>query len=330
MSAPTPNTGGTRFGPYTIFERLGQGGMCLVFRARHEATDYDCALKVLRQDRRSDERVLDLFITEADLALLLEHPNLIRTYEAGEVQGRYYIAMELMRGGTLDDLILECRRRQVRLPQDFALYVVSEILEGLHSLHTAAGATGRPLGLIHRDVTPQNIFLSFDGRVILGDFGVALIQAYGDTTPGEVLGKLGYLAPEMVNAEAVDRRADIFAAGVVLYELLTGQRMFEGEDEASVLADIAEAKFIRPRKARESISKPLEQVLLKALARRPRDRFDTAEEMLYALEPLWSRLVGNPYALAALLTSVYPERALQWRIEHQQRPETADVPPGNA
>lgn len=306
----------TKFGPYTIFERLGQGGMCVVFRARHEAMDHDCALKVLRQDRRADERVLDLFITEADLAMLLDHPNLVRTYEAGEHQGRYYIAMELIHGGTLGDLLTQCRRRDIRVPQDFALYFVSEVLEGLHSLHEASGATGRPLGLIHRDVTPQNIFLSFDGRVILGDFGVALIQAYGDASPGEVLGKLGYLAPEMVSMEEVDRRADLFAAGVVLFELLTGTRLYEGDDEEEVLADIAEARVPRPRKLRETIARDLEAVVLEALAKKPKDRFETAEQMLYALEPHWSRHVGNPYALAALLAALHPKRAAAWRKQH--------------
>lgn len=307
---------GTRFGSYTIYERLGQGGMCVVFRARHDAMAQDCALKVLRQDRRADERVHDLFITEADLSMLLDHPNLVTTYEAGEHHGRYYIAMELMQGGTLGDLLAELSRRDIPLPQDLALYFVGEILEGLHALHEAAGATGRPLGLIHRDITPHNIFLSFDGRVILGDFGVALIQAYGDASPGEVLGKLGYLAPEMISMEEVDRRADIFSAGVVLYELLTGQRLYAGDDEDEVLADIAEGKVPRPRKARESISRGLEAVVLQALARRPRDRFETAEHLLYALEPFWSRPVGNPYALAALLAALYPERAAAWREEH--------------
>lgn len=308
---------GTKFGPYTIFERLGQGGMCVVFRARHADMSEDCALKVLRPDRRADERVLDLFITEADLSMLLDHPNLVRTYDAGEHEGRYYIAMELIEGGTLGDLLGQCQRRDIRLPQDFSLYVVSEILEGLHHLHEASGATGRPLGLIHRDVTPQNIFLSFDGRVILGDFGVALIQAYGDASPGEVLGKLGYLAPEMVSMEEVDRRADIFAAGVVLYELLTGQRLYAGDDEEEVLADIAEARVPRPTRVRESISRPLEAAVLEALTKRPRDRFETAEAMLYALEPHWSRHVGNPYALAALLAALYPEQAAAWRAKHR-------------
>lgn len=293
--------------------------MCLVFRARHEHADHDCALKVLRADQRNDERVMDLFITEADLSVLLEHPNLIRTYESGEVDGRYFIAMELMQGGTLGELVTECRRRQVRLPQDFALFVVSEILAGLHGLHQASGATGRPLGLIHRDITPHNVFLSFDGRVILGDFGIALIQAYGDTTPGEILGKLGYLAPEMVSMEDVDCRADVFAAGVVLYELLTGERMFDGSDEDLVLSNIADAKFTRPRKIQPNISRALEQVLLKVLARKPKDRYEDANLTRQALKPLWSRHLGSPYGLAALLCAIYPERGAKWRSQHRSQ-----------
>lgn len=309
----TRSSGGTRFGPYTIFERLGEGGMCLVFRARHDQAQHDCALKVLREDRRQDEKIRDLFITEADLAMLLDHPNLIRTYDAGEAQGRYYIAMELMQAGTLGDLVRHMADKKLPLPQDFVLYFLSEILEGLHSLHEAEGQSGRTLGLIHRDVTPQNIFLSFDGRVILGDFGVALIQAYGDVDPGLVLGKLGYLAPEMVVMEEVDRRADVFAAGVVLFELLTGTRLFDGDDEEAVMGDIAEARVPRPRKVRPSISKGLEGVLLKALSRRPKDRFESAEEMLYALEPYWARPAANPYAIAGLLGALYPTRAQAWK-----------------
>lgn len=291
--------------------------MCHVFRARHQDAPVDCALKLLREERRSDERIRDLFITEADLALLLDHPNLIRTYDAGEVEGRYYIAMELLEGGTLGHLDHACAERSIRLPLDFTLFVVSEILEGLHALHFATGHTGRELGLIHRDVTPHNIFLSFDGRVILGDFGVALIQAYGDSDPGEILGKLGYLAPEMILQEEVDRRADVFAAGVVLHELLTGRRLFEGASEEQVLADIADGKIPRPRRFNPAISRGLEEVVMKALARRPRDRFETAEELLYALEPHWSPKLANPPGLAALLNALQPEAAEAWRTRRR-------------
>lgn len=298
-----------RFGPYQIVDRLGTGGMCHVFRARHDDGSIDCALKLLREERRQDEQIRDLFVTEADLALLLQHPNLIRTYDAGEVDDRYYIAMELMEGGTLGEVVKALKERGIPLPPDYAMFILSEILEGLHALHTATGHTGRPLGLIHRDVTPHNIFLSFDGRVILGDFGVALIQAYGDVDPGLVLGKLGYLAPEMIGMEEVDHRSDLFAAGVVLWELLTGERAFDEGTEEEVMEDILEARITRPRKVAPGLSREADSVVMNALARRPKDRFETAEEMLYALDPLWSKELGNPRAIAALVSAVFPEEA---------------------
>ena len=277
--------------------------MCHVYRARRADRDYDVALKLLREDRRQDEQMVEMFITEADLAMLLDHPNLVRTYDAGEVDGQHFIAMELIDGGTLERLLRRGRETAAPLPPDFALFIVSEVLEGLHALHTAAGHTGRPLGLIHRDVTPQNIFLSFDGRVILGDFGVVLIQAYGDTDPRLVMGKLGYLAPEMVLMETVDRRADVFAAGVVLWELLTGRRLFVGGPEAEILERIAEGRVPRLTKHRPNQPTGLEEVVMKALARRPRDRFDSAESMLVALEPYWSRTLAHPHGLAAYLAA---------------------------
>jgi serine/threonine protein kinase len=167
--------------------------------------------------------------------------------------------------------------------------------------------------------------MSFDGRVILGDFGVALIQAYGDTEPGQVLGKLGCLAPEMVVMEEVDHRADLFAAGVVLWELLTGERLYSSASEEKVMADIADGKVPRPRKLNGSINKSLELVLLQALAKKPKDRFETAEAMLYALEPHWSQQVANPHAMSALLSSIYRQQSRQWREQRLSTKTTVDV-----
>ena len=300
-----PEREGTRFGPFRVFERLGQGGMCLVLRARRDGSPRDCAIKVLRPDRRQDDRIKDLFLTEADLALLVAHPNLIHAYEAGEIDGRYYIAMELMEGGTLQQLVNICTRRHIPFPPDIALFVLSEVLEGLHALHETRGASGRPLGLVHRDVTPQNIFLSFDGRVILGDLGVTMVQAYGETEPSEVLGKLGYLAPEMILMEEVDRRADLFALGVVAYELLTGQRPFDGKSQDEVMEQIAHARFVSIRKHNGALHPELEAVITRILSRLPADRYETAEGLIYALEPFWSKKLANPFIVAALLTAVH-------------------------
>lgn len=311
MSAPErpdrPRT--AQFGEYTITGKLGEGGMCIVYRARKQGDLQDCALKMLREERRSDERVLDLFVTEADLSLLLHHPNLIETYDAGEHAGRYYIAMELVEGANLKEIISQCERIGLELPPDFALFLVSEILEGLEAIHEAAGRSGAKLGLVHRDVTPHNVFVSFDGRVILGDLGIAHIQAYGETEMGVAVGKLGYLSPEQAVGEHIDGRSDLFAVAVILFELLTGRRLYEGPSEQAVLADIAEAKAPKLRKIKPALSRDLESLLNKALQRKTKDRFQTAEEMVLALHPFWSPTLGNPRSLGGLMRGIFREEA---------------------
>jgi eukaryotic-like serine/threonine-protein kinase len=292
-----------RFGKYRIVERLGEGGMCHVFRARHDDADYDCALKLLKEHRRKDEQILDLFITEGDLSLLLDHPNLIRTYDAGEIDGRYYIAMELIEGATLLDFMHSAKQRRIPVPLDFGLFVVSEVLEGLEALHTAKSRTGRDLGLVHRDITPSNIFLSYDGRAILGDLGALHIQAYGEANPGVVLGKIGYLAPEMVLGEDIDARADLFAVGVVLWEIITGARAFHGASDEELMVAIAEVRISRPRRLNPHLTRELEDVVMKSLSRRPKERYETAEEMMYELTTSWSKTIANPYTLAALMNA---------------------------
>jgi eukaryotic-like serine/threonine-protein kinase len=315
-----------QFGEYTVVERLGEGGMCHVFRARKRGEVADCALKVLKDELRNDERVVNLFLTEADVALLLEHPNLITTFDAGEINGHYYIAMELIEGRTLDELVAACHRDRIQIPVDFSLYVISEILEGLHGLHTAVGKTGRPLGVVHRDVTPQNIFISFEGRVILGDFGVAHIQAYGDSEPGQAIGKIGYLSPEVVLQEEIDHRSDIFGAGIVLWELLTDERLFESGTDEQLMEAIAEARVPRPRTIDPNLSRGLENALMRALSRRAKDRFESAEEMIYELEPFWSKLLGNPKALSAFMAGIFREEVREWQSRKQGAElETSDL-----
>ena len=153
--------------------------MCLVFRARHKQWNLDCALKVLREDWLDDSLATDLFITEADLSLLLKHPNLMHAYDAGQIGERSYIAMELITGGTLAELISFLNEADTRLNDDLALYIVTEVLSGLQAFHSSVGKSGRPLEVLHRDVTPHNIFLTQEGRVLLGDFGAAHVQAHG-------------------------------------------------------------------------------------------------------------------------------------------------------
>ena len=198
--------GGVSFGPYSVLVQIGQGGMSQIFRARRKGWTTDCALKVLKDDLLEDVIARDLFLTEADLCMMLKHPNLVSTYDAGEIDGRAYIAMELFEIGTLADLIEKLAREGVGIPGDLALLIVAQLLDGLHALHTAVGQSGRPLGVVHRDVTPHNIFFSPDGRVALGDFGAAHVQAHG--SPSAIIpGKAAYIAPEALLAGELDARA---------------------------------------------------------------------------------------------------------------------------
>ncbi|MFO0723551.1 MAG: serine/threonine-protein kinase [Myxococcota bacterium] len=313
MSSESQKPKTVSFGDYTVTGRLGEGGMCHVFRARKKGDSNDCALKLLKEDQRADERVLDLFVTEADLSLLLHHPNLVETYDAGEVNGRYYIAMELIEGANLKEIITECERIGVELPPDLGMFIVSEMLEGLEAVHNATGHSGAALGLVHRDVTPHNIFVSFDGRVILGDLGIAHITAYGEAEVGTAIGKIGYLSPEQACAEPIDARSDLFSSGVILFELLTNQRLYEGENEQQVIADIAEGKVPKLRKLRPSVSRGVEAMMKKALARKPKDRFGNAEEMVLALEPHWSPQIANPKVLAGLMAALFKDRAREFK-----------------
>lgn len=326
MSSPGNRNRSTQFGDYTILEHLGEGGMCQVFRARRRNERTDCALKILKESRRDDEQIRDLFLSEADISLLVDHPNLIHTIDAGEVNGIHYIAMELIEGCTLAQMIARSQELRIGIPPDLVLFIVSEILEGLHALHTANGRSGRPLGLIHRDVTPHNVFLAFDGRVVLGDFGVAHIGAYGDVDRTLAIGKIGYLAPEVAAAEESDHRVDIFAAGIVLFEMLTDQRLFEGTDD-EVMQAIAEARIPRLRQLEPGLSRGLEAAVAKALTRRPKDRFETAEAMIYELEPFWSRHIATPQALAAYISGLFREEAREWRAR-ADLPEPSSSPFG--
>ena len=314
-----------RFGDYLLTGRLGSGGMCHVFRAYRAEDDLTCAVKLLRDDARKDPKKLDAFVTEADVALLLDHPNLVRTVDAGEHDGRYYIAMELIEGADLRRLVRQCGRIGVALPPDYALYFINQLLRGLGALHAATGRTGRTLELVHRDLTPSNVLVSFRGRVIVSDFGVTQIMAYGTPVAGEAAGKLGYLSPEMVRGEPVDRRSDLFAAGVILWELLAGQRLFDGDDEQALLARIGHDTAPRLRKMHGWIPKGLDAVIAKTLSKKPKDRFSSAPELRAALRPYWSEKIGHPAAVSALLAALFRDEVARWRQRDYKRHRTFTV-----
>ncbi|MGB5174829.1 MAG: protein kinase [Thermoanaerobaculia bacterium] len=275
---------GETLGHYKVTEKLGAGGMGEVYRARDLTLDRDVALKVLPQDLSSDPERLDRFEREAKAVAALNHPNIVTLFSVEKADGGPFLTMELVEGKPLDEAIPDAG-----LPMEQFAALASQLLEGVAAAHKQ--------GIIHRDLKPSNIMLTEDGRLKVLDFGLAKLRDLDDdsisdselatallTEEGRILGTPAYMAPEQAEGKPVDGRADIFAIGAVLYEMLTGSRPFVGESRASVQAAILTADPSPPRKLRHEIPKDLDAIVLRCLAKDPPARFDTAEDLLSALQ----------------------------------------------
>lgn len=306
------------FGPYQLIQQVGRGGVARVLRARHihpRYGDVSFAVKILHPELSSDPQVVALFRHEAYVLSLLKHPNIIQTFEAGSQDGELFIAMEYVDGRDLDNMLVRSQRTKSPLPIPVALHIIGEILKALAYAHELTDADGNSLHLIHRDVTPANVFISYDGRVKLADFGVASIAAAGRQHRGgnltELVGKPGYFAPEQLAGEPVDQRADLFSLGVMMFEMLTGAKLFAGDTADDMLRSNKRAKIPRPSSLNADIPPPLEAVLLKALEKRPDGRYASAREMLRALNGFVPPPVGMSLAVAALMRKVFLTEHIQ-------------------
>lgn len=267
---------------FQLLERIGSGGLAEVFLAEEIDTGRRVALKRLLEHLADNETFVDLFRDEAHIAAQLNHPNICRFIEAGEIPGiGRYIAMEHIDGADLATLL---KAAAGPLKQGLAAYIVSEVCAGLEHAHRRTGPDGQSLEIVHRQVTPSNVMVSRAGDVKLIDFSTA--RARGrctKTEPGVLKGQLGYMAPETIQGLDVDHRADIFGAGTLLYELLTGRRAFLGEGDFGTLQLNRRAQPADPRKVNPKISELLELAVLRALARDPGDRYQSAAELLWDL-----------------------------------------------
>jgi serine/threonine protein kinase len=279
-STKTVEVPSRRYGRYVVRSRLGEGGMAEVFLADAVAPrgePFPVALKLMRKDAPPEA-----FADEADLMGLLDHPNLVRMLEAGQAFGRPFIAMEFLVGGDLKRLMEAHETLKRSFPVGTAVHVCIEVLRALSYFHQLRTRSGRALELIHGDVNPSNIFFSGEGEVKLGDFGVAKARG-ADIGPqdGVAAGKLHYLSPEQTRGEPLTPASDLFALGIVLYELLVGTHPFlRGEtDDETAMAAIRAARLTLP----DSVDKPLGQILRKALAPELSARYRTAGEFAGAL-----------------------------------------------
>lgn len=277
-----PSSSDTQFGKYELIERIAAGGMAEIFRARFSPAPgvvKPVVIKKILPHYAANRGFIAMFTNEARIVMGLSHGNIAQVFDFGEVEGEWYLAMELVDGQPLSKVVKRMRAMGLlTFPAEIAAYVSAEMLKGLHYAHTRLDEQGRPLQIVHRDVSPQNVLVSYEGQIKLVDFGIARARNAGreDTTSNAVKGKYAYFAPEQARGKDLDARTDVFAAGIVLYELLTGQLPFQGR-MMEVLTRIVRGQFARPSELNPAIPKALETIVLKAMALQPGDRYPTAE-----------------------------------------------------
>lgn len=267
-----------QLGPYLLFHRIGVGGMAEVFHAlRRDGGDGRLvAVKRILGHIAEEEKFVEMFIAEAKLTVQLHHPNITQVYDLGEAEGSWYMALELVQGRDVRAIFERCRTLGAPLPVSLSCWIVMKVCEALDYAH-------RNLRLVHRDVSPQNILVSYEGEVKLTDFGIANAGRVGKEGSGVLAGKLSHMSPEQVRGLPIDQRSDIFSVGIVLHELLTGQRLFDGATELHTLELIRKHAIPRPRALNPRVSRGLEAVVLRALAEDCEDRFPRAAALCDAL-----------------------------------------------
>jgi len=277
---------GTRMGRYTLLHRLAVGGMAELYVARQggiEGFEKIVALKRVLPHLAEDPQFVQMFLDEARFAASLDHPNIAHVTDIGEEDGEYFFAMEYVHGANLLDVLR--RNDHVPLPLDCALTIVVGVAAALHHAHEQLGPDGRPLGLVHRDVSPSNVLISHNGAVKLTDFGIARAAARTSVTAqGQTKGKAGYMSPEQCRGDRLDRRSDVFALGIVLYEVTTGVRAFYAPNDFAILGRIARADYIPPQEIEESYPEGLAAIVARAMAKDPEQRHSTTEALQIELE----------------------------------------------
>jgi len=271
-----------RFGPYEVLAHLGSGGMAQLFLAVRGGVGgfaRHVALKVVHGHLARDASFNRMFVEEANLCTCVHHPNVVQVEDLGEADGALYLAMEYVHGVSLGELLSALRRQQQRLRPEVAVWIVGQMLDGLHAAHEAAGADGRPLNIVHRDISPHNVMVAFRGFVKLIDFGIAKAETRAQTKTGTIKGKFAYMSPEQATGRPLDRRTDLYACGIVLWELLTGRRLFLADNDMATLERVR-SPSVQPPSAYAAESLPeLDAALLRVLAVEPSHRPATALEM---------------------------------------------------
>jgi eukaryotic-like serine/threonine-protein kinase len=329
------------FGKYKLLERIAVGGMAEVFLAVRpglEGFEKTLAIKRIRPHLSNEEAFVKMFLNEAKLAAQLQHPNIVQIFDLGKISGSYFIAMEYISGRDMSRTIPKAEKVGIPFPIEYALAVGASVLDGLSYAHAKTDDFGAPLHIVHRDITPENIMVGWNGNVKILDFGIAKATIQTDQTrAGEIKGKLAYMSPEQGMGKVLDARSDIFALGVVMYEWITGYKMFTGENEMAILKSIVDGRIYPPSYFREDIPEPVEDILMKALAKDREQRYQTARDMQFDIQE-WlqhgAEFSPSPAHLANFMKQIFHdeielEREALAEAAKERKRRTPPPPPAN-
>ncbi len=318
------------FGKYLLLDRVNIGGMAEVWRAKtFGAGGFErlVAIKRILPNIAEDEEFISMFLDEAKITVQLNHANIAQIYELNNLSNSYFIAMEYVSGKDLRAVFDRCRKRGEPAPIPLTCYSIAMCCEGLDYAHRAKDRQGRDMSIVHRDVSPQNALISYDGEVKVIDFGIAKAAGKATKTQAGILkGKFGYMSPEQIRGLPLDGRSDIFAMGVCLYELLTGERLFVGDSDFSVLEKVRKVEVLPPSHFNRKIPDQLEKIVMKSLAKDVEDRYQHASELAEDLRGFMYQS-GNAFArkdLAAFMKATFAE---DYEKERGRLSEYAEIKP---
>ena len=329
---PEP-TDGVSFGPYVLLEKIATGGMAEVWKARkrgEEGFQKTVAIKKILPHLSDNQEFIEMFIDEAKLAAQLNHNNIIHIYDLGKIGSSYYIAMEYVDGHDLKTILKRGQEKDHPLGIELALFIASRLAAALDYAHRKRDFNQVEMGLVHRDVSPQNVLISQDGDVKLCDFGIAKAASKASHThAGALKGKLQYMSPEQASGKPIDRRSDIFAVAAVLFEMLTGRKLFSGDSEMSILEQVREGKVTPPSQWNDEVTPEIDRIVAKGLQKDPDERYQTAGEMAKDIEAVLYSLRPTPTSadLAIYMHRLSSAAAVSAPV-HEEPP--AVVPPAPA
>jgi len=328
-----------KFGKYLLLERISAGGMAEVFRAKAFGVagfEKRFAIKKILPTISEDPEFVAMFIDEAKIASRLHHANICQIVEFGRVGRSYFQAMEYIPGCDLRNIRKTLKAQARLVPPEVILHVIERVCDGLDYAHRKTDISGQPLGIVHRDISPQNILVSYEGAVKLIDFGIAKAKnRVAKTQAGQIKGKFAYLSPEQIMGQPIDGRTDIFALGTVLWELLAGRELFTGENEMDILRKIIRAEIPPLAQVNPTLPRELNALVMQALALSPEDRFETAADFMEEIQRLTFKLnmrldTGDVHRFMAteFAQDIAKEEAKvrrYWDLSHEMRlPETTD------